>query len=109
MNNKIASMSRLMGVAIAASALSPLASAANANLAAEPLSSGYTLAHKDTAAQATEHKCGEGLCAAEHKQGHASSASTSQATHEAAKADTEGKCGEGKCGEGKCGADKSAE
>ena len=97
MNNKITSMSALIGAAFVASAsLAPMASAADATFTATSLNTGYTLAHNDDKTDA-EHKCGEGKCAAEHK----------KADGEHKKADGEGKCGEGKCGEGKCGADKA--
>jgi uncharacterized low-complexity protein len=104
MNNKISSMSALLGVALATTTLSPMVVAADSTFATENLSTGYTLAHNDTTKTDAEHKCGEGMCSAEHKQD-ASSASSAADT----KADTEGKCGEGKCGEGKCGTDKKAE
>jgi uncharacterized low-complexity protein len=101
MNNKIASMSALMGVALTATALSPVAAAGGNTFAAESLQSGYTLAHNETTKSDAEHKCGEGMCAAEHKQGSDSPKADDKAT------DAEGKCGEGKCGEGKCGGEKS--
>lgn len=104
MNNKISSMSALMGVALATTALSPVVSAADSTFAAENLNAAYTLAHNDTTKADAEHKCGEGMCSAEHKQG--SSAVSDDADK---KTDAEGKCGEGKCGEGKCGTDKKAE
>lgn len=86
MNNKISTLSAVMGAAFMASAsLAPLASAADATFAATSLESGYTLADN------TEGKCGEAKCGTDKK------------------AKGEGKCGEGKCGEGKCGADKKAE
>ncbi len=116
MNNKISSMSTLMGVAFAASALSPMVSAADAGFAANNLNAGYTLAENHATKSSSEHKCGEGLCSAEHKK--------TDAEHKCGadkKTDAEGKCGEGKCGahkkseaegkcgEGKCGADKKAD
>jgi uncharacterized low-complexity protein len=116
MNNKISSMSALMGVAFAASALSPMASAADASFAANNLDSGYTLAENHATKTDGEHKCGEGKCSADHKK--------TDGEHKCGadkKAEGEGKCGEGKCGaekkadaegkcgEGKCGADKKAE
>lgn len=119
MNNKISSMSALLGAAVVASAaLAPMVSAANATFAATSLSAGYTLAHNDNKSDA-EHKCGEGKCAAEHKKTdseHKCGEGKCAAEHK--KADGEGKCGEGKCGadkkaagegkcgEGKCGTDK---
>jgi len=75
--------------------------AASNPFAAQELSSGYSLA---AAEKAAEGSCGEGKCGGEMK-----------------KAEGEGKCGEGKCGgeaksdgegkcgEGKCGAEKKAE
>lgn len=95
MNNKVSSLSAVIGAAFMASAtLAPMASAANATFAATSLESGYTLAEHH------EGKCGEAKCGADKK------------------AEGEGKCGEGKCGadkkaegkcgEGKCGADKKA-
>lgn len=104
MNNKISSMSALMGVALVATALSPVTVATDSAFAAESLDSGYTLAHNDTTKTDAEHKCGEGLCSAEHKQG-----SSTASVDADKKADAEGKCGEGKCGEGKCGTDKKTE
>lgn len=91
MNNKITSMSALMGVALGASATLTPVMAAEAGFAAESLNAGYTLAHNHTDKADGEHKCGEAKCGADHK-----------------KAEGEGKCGEGKCGEGKCGAEKKA-
>lgn len=85
MNNKVSSLSAVIGAAFMASAtLAPMASAADATFAATSLESGYTLAEH------AEGKCGEAKCGADKK------------------AEGEGKCGEGKCGEGKCGADKKA-
>lgn len=102
MNNKITSMSALMGAAFVASAsLSPMATAADATFAATSLPAGYTLADNSDKSDA-EHKCGEGKCATEHKKS-GDDKNTSSADK---KAEGENKCGEGKCGEGKCGADK---
>jgi uncharacterized low-complexity protein len=92
MNNKISSMSALIGAAfVASAALAPMASAEEATFAATSLNAGYTLADNTDKSEA-EHKCGADK-----------------------KADGEAKCGadkkaagEGKCGEGKCGADKKA-
>nr|WP_324258833.1 hypothetical protein [Cellvibrio fontiphilus] len=102
MNNKITSMSALMGVALGASAALTPVVAAESGFSAQTLDTGYTLAHNHTEKTDGEHKCGEAKCGAEHK-----------------KTESEGKCGEGKCGaekkaeaegkcgEGKCGADKA--
>lgn len=96
MNNKISSMSALIGAAFVASAsLVPVASAADATFAATSLETGYTLADNHATKSEGEHKCGEGKCAADHKKAEGDG-----------KAAGEGKCGEGKCGEGKCGTDK---
>lgn len=99
MNNKISTMSALIGAAFAASAsLAPMVSAADATFTANSLNAGYTLADNHVNKSEGEHKCGEAKCGADKK------------------AEGEGKCGadkkaegEGKCGEGKCGADKKAE
>lgn len=104
MNNKISSMSALIGAAfVASAALAPMASAADATFTATSLNTGYTLADNHAGKSDAEHKCGEAKCGADKK------------------AEGEGKCGEGKCGadkkaegegkcgEGKCGADKKAE
>lgn len=92
MNNKISSLSAMIGAAfVASAALTPVASAAEANFSATALAAGYTLADNQANKSATEHKCGEAKCGADKK------------------ADGEHKCGEGKCGEGKCGADKKAD
>lgn len=94
MNNKMSSMSALLGAAFVASAsLSPIASAADATFAATQLNAGYTLADNHATKSEGEHKCGEGKCAAEHK--HDKNSSTDKKAE-----------GEHKCGEGKCGADK---
>lgn len=94
MNKKITSMSALIGAAFAASAsLAPMANGTDATFSATPLATGYTLAdnaHKSDA----EHKCGEGMCAAEHKK----SGDTKKSADAEKKADAEHKCGEGKCG-----------
>jgi|SRR5690606_31627940 uncharacterized low-complexity protein len=91
MNNKISTMSAMIGAAFVASAsLSPLASAAEAGFGATNLQSGYTLADNHASKSEGEHKCGEAKCGAEKK------------------AEDEHKCGEGKCGEGKCGEGKCA-
>jgi uncharacterized low-complexity protein len=99
MNNKITSRSALIGAAFVASAsLSPMACASDATFTATPLTTGYTLADNSDKADA-EHKCGEGKCAAEHKNaGDANKANSAEKKAE----------GEHKCGEGKCGADKEA-
>lgn len=102
MNNKMSSMSALLGAAFVASAsLAPMASAADATFAATQLEVGYTLADNDHKSDG-EHKCGEGKCAAEHKE----SKDDKKAGTTDKKTDGEHKCGEGKCGEGKCGAGK---
>ncbi len=91
MNNKMSSMSALLGAAfVASAALAPVASAADATFAATQLNAGYTLADNHATKSEGEHKCGEGKCAAEHKE---------------SKGDKKAE-GEHKCGEGKCGADK---
>lgn len=122
MNNKISSMSALMGVAFAASAtLSPLASA-DTSFTATSLNAGYTLADNHSGKTEGEHKCGEAKCGAEHKKADGEGkCGEGKCGAEHKKADGEGKCGEGKCGadkkaagegkcgEGKCGADKKAE
>lgn len=112
MNNKISSISALVGAAfVASAALAPMA-AADATFAATSLNAGYTLADNADKTD-TEHKCGEAKCGADKK---AEGEHKCGAEHK--KADGEGKCGEGKCGadkkaegegkcgEGKCGADK---
>ncbi|HEX5844274.1 MAG TPA: hypothetical protein VFY62_17495 [Pseudomonas sp.] len=70
-----------LGAALLSSAAFTVQAASNP-FAAQELSSGYSLAEGEKAA---EGACGEGKCGAEMK------------------AEGEGKCGEGKCGEGKCG------
>lgn len=103
MNNKMSSMSALLGAAFVASAsLAPMASATDATFAATQLEVGYTLADNHDHKSDSEHKCGEGKCAAEHKQ----SKDDKKAGTADKKTDGENKCGEGKCGEGKCGAGK---
>lgn len=97
MNNKMSSMSALLGAAFVASAsLAPMASAADATFAATQLEVGYTLADNHDHKSDGEHKCGEGKCAAEHKQSKDDKASSADK-----KAEGEHKCGEGKCGAGK--------
>lgn len=116
MNNKISSMSALMGVAFAASAtLAPMASAVDATFAANNMTTGYTLADNSNKSEG-EHKCGEAKCGAEHKKADGEHKCGEAKCGADKKSDAEGKCGaekkadaEGKCGEGKCGADKKAE
>lgn len=106
MNNKVSSLSAVIGAAFMASAsLAPLASAADATFAATSLESGYTLADN------TEGKCGEAKCGAHKKaagEGKCGEGKCGEGKCGADKAKGEGKCGEGKCGEGKCGEDKKS-
>ena len=85
-----------LGAALLSSAAFTVQAASNP-FAAQELSSGYSLAAGEKAA---EGSCGEGKCGAEMKaesQGKGAGAATSGAKPEA-KAEAEGKCGEGKCG-----------
>lgn len=66
--------------AFAATALSPLAHAAENPFAVKSLQSGYQLAQADT--KQKDGKCGEGKCGGDKK----------------AEKGKDGKCGEGKCG-----------
>lgn len=109
MNNKISSLSAVIGAAfVASAALSPLASAADATFAATNLNAGYTLADK------TEGKCGEAKCGADKKtEGEMKCGADKKAEGEMKcgadhKAEGEKKCGADKKAEGeaKCGADK---
>lgn len=75
---------RILGAALVATALSPLASAASNPFGATVLDSGYAQVNHDKHA---EGKCGEGKCGAKDE----------------GKKDDKGTM-EGKCGEGKCGA-----
>ena len=78
-----------LGAALLTSAAFTVQAAGNP-FAAQELSSGYSLAAGEKAA---EGSCGEGKCGGDMK-----------------KAEGEAKAeGEGKCGEGKCGAEKKAE
>ncbi|MDP3814836.1 hypothetical protein [Pseudomonas sp.] len=85
-----------LGAALLSSAAFTVQAASNP-FAAQELSSGYSLAAGEKAA---EGSCGEGKCGAEMKaegQGKGADAAKSEAKS-AAKAEAEGKCGEGKCG-----------
>jgi len=87
MNNKLTSLSAVIGAAFATSvALAPIASAADASFTATHLQTGYTLADN------TEGKCGEAKCGADKAK---------------KKAKSEGNCGADKKMEGNCGADKA--
>lgn len=98
MNNKMSSMSALLGAAfVASAALAPAASAAEATFATTQLEVGYTLADNHDHKSDGEHKCGEGKCAAEHKE----PKDDKKASSADKKAEGEHKCGEGKCGAGK--------
>lgn len=95
-----------MGVALAASAFVPAASAATTDnpFAIQELTAGYDLANKGAEGKCGEGKCGEGKCgeAADKADGEGK-CGEGKCGEAADKADGEGKCGEGKCGEGKCG------
>lgn len=92
--------------------------AASNPFAAQELSSGYSLA---AAEKAAEGCCGEGKCGGEMKKAEGEGKCGEGKCGGEAKSDGEGKCGEGKCGgeakgdaegkcgEGKCGAEKKAE
>lgn len=109
MNNKISSLSALVGAAfVASAALVPMASAADATFAATSLNAGYTLADNTDKSEG-EHKCGEAKCGADKKTEGEHKCGEGKCGAEHKKADGEGKCGEGKCGEGKCGTDKGAD
>lgn len=81
-----------LGAALLSSAAFTVQAASNP-FAAQELSSGYSLAAGEKAA---EGACGEGKCGAEMKaESHGKGAGEAKP---AAKAEAEGKCGEGKCG-----------
>lgn len=111
MNNKMTNLSAMIGAAFVASAtLAPIVSAADATFSATSMEAGYTLADNHANKSEAEHKCGEGKCAAEHKE--SKDDKKTDGEHKCG----EGKCGadkkakgEGKCGEGKCGTDKKEE
>ena len=107
MNNKLSSLSAVIGAAFVTSvALSPVASAADASFAANNLQAGYTLADN------MEGKCGEAKCGADHKDKKAEAKCGADKKAEGkcgADKKAEGSCGADKKAEGKCGADKKAE
>lgn len=95
-----------LGAALLTSAAFTVQAAGNPFFAQE-LSSGYSLA---AAEKAAEGSCGEGKCGGEMKaeaEGKCGEGKCGADAKASAKAAAEGKCGEGKCGEGKCGADKT--